>query len=196
MIALLPIPRLIAIVAGAYAAIMLVVALVSPRDGAFANMALAFSGVTALQILFLAWIYFGWRWLWSRFPSLGTMLFPDIGGEWEMTIDWRRGNQAGQVSARCVIRQNFVSLSMEVHSEGSDSQTLIALPRRDPESGRPTLYYVYVVNPKAIGTSATTRYDGAAILSFYPEEEGGTLRGNYWTSVKSLGHFKLNRRSG
>jgi hypothetical protein len=111
-----------------------------------------------------------------------------------MTIDWTRGPKTGQVTARCTIVQTFATLSMEVHSPGSDSQTLIAQPRRDPESGRATLYYVYVVSPRAIGSDATAKYDGAAILRFFPEEQGGTLRGNYWTSVDSCGHFTLLRR--
>lgn len=195
MISLLPLPRVIGVVASLYAAVLLIVALISPREGIGANLALAFSGVTALQLVMLGWIYIGWRWLWRRFPRLGTMLFPDISGEWAMTIDWIHQKKSGQLTARCTIVQTFVTLSMEVHSDGSDSQTLIAQPRRDPESGRATLYYVYVVNPKAIGSDAAAKYDGAAILRYFPEEEGGTLRGNYWTSVKSKGHFTLLRLS-
>jgi hypothetical protein len=82
---------------------------------------------------------------------------------------------------------------MEVRSVKSDSQTLMAQPKKDQESGRPILYYVYLVTPKALGARPNPPYYGAAILKF-SEVSGGELSGNYWTSQQTGGHFRLLRR--
>jgi SMODS-associating 2TM, beta-strand rich effector domain len=86
------------------------------------------------------------------------------------------------------------SVSMEVRSPKSDSQTLMAQPKKDPESGRPLLYYVYLVTPKAVGVNPSLPYHGAAILKF-SETGGGELSGNYWTTQQTGGHFQLLRRT-
>ena len=194
MIGLLPIARVIAFVAVVYAAVIVGVVMMRQEAGFLANFSLALSGATILQLTLLAWIYFGWRGLWSRIPWLGRALFPDIDGEWTMVIHWQGPGRSGQLEALAVIKQTFVTLSMEVHSAGSDSITLIAQPRRDPESSRPILYYVYQVSPKAIGSDAIGPYNGAAILRYHGEGEE-QLRGNYWTSQKTTGHFVLTRRT-
>jgi hypothetical protein len=50
------------------------------------------------------------------------------------------------------VKQNFLK------SSKSDSQTLMAQPKKDPESGRPLLYYVYLV------TEGSGRKSGPAIF--------------------------------
>ncbi len=80
---------------------------------------------------------------------------------------------------------------MEVQSRGSDSHTLLAQLGRE-KSGSPVLHYLYEVDPKAIGSDAEGPYKGAAILRFYSDSE--SLRGNYWTSQLTKGHFELRRK--
>ena len=71
--------------------------------------------------------------MWRCVPALNRVLFPDIGGGWEMEIHWHREGHVGVVNAQAIVRQNFLRLSMEVTSPNSDSQTLIALPKKDSE---------------------------------------------------------------
>jgi len=109
-----------------------------------------------------------------------------------MEIHWHGKGQAGKVDAEATVRQDFLRISMEVCSPKSDSQTLIAQPRKDPESGRPLLYYVYLVTPKSVSAEAGPPYHGAAILKF-SDANGGQLSGNYWTNQQTAGHFVLSR---
>ncbi|KFN48494.1 hypothetical protein N790_01360 [Arenimonas malthae CC-JY-1] len=141
--------------------------------------------------------YFLWRKLWARYPILSTALFPDLNGDWRMAIQWSgvddKGIPAqGTVQATASIKQTLLHLSMEVESHDSDSETLIAKPRKDPESGRPMIYYLYRVIPRKTTAKVASPYEGAAILRF-DAGPGPRLRGNYFTSRMRHGHFTLER---
>lgn len=198
MIYLLPIGLVIRLIAVVYAAVIALAVALSWKLGdqshtVWLGISFAFSGATVLQFALGAWIYLGWRQLWKWFPVLNCVLFPDIGGEWLIEIHWFREGQNGVVHAEATVVQDFVRISMEVKSEKSDSQTLIAQPKKDPELGRPILYYVYLVTPKAVGVQPSQPYHGAAILKF-SQAGGGELSGNYWTTKQTGGHFRLLRR--
>jgi hypothetical protein len=200
MIGLLPIGRVIALTSVVYAIFVALAVACSWRFGAHSQTILgsvgfAFAGATALQLGLMGWFYFGWRQLWRWMPIMNRILFPDIGGEWRIEIHWHRYGQDGVVDAEATIRQDFLKVSMEVRSPNSDSQTLMAQPKKDPESGRPLLYYVYLVNPKKAGADSGRPYYGAAILKF-SEAGGGNLSGNYWTTQESVGQFRLLHRKG
>ncbi len=200
MIGLVPIGRFIALVAVLYAVLIsgFVAAAVEFGDDSWSiwiNFTYIFSGATLLQILLALSFCYGWRHLWRWFPTLNHLLYPDLGGEWDIRIHWQSSTDDGTIDARAVVRQNFLQVSMEVLSENSDSKTLIAQPRKDPESGTPFLYYVYQVNPKFIGPEHNEPYFGAAILKYSQVEEGGNLSGNYWTTRATRGHFNLRRQT-
>ncbi len=155
MIGLLPIGRVVAFISVVYASLIAVVVALSWKFAdsptIWGSIGIAFSGATPIQVILIGWFYFGWRHLWRRIPKLNHLLFPDIGGEWKIEIYWQRQDEAGVVDAEATVRQDFLRASMEVRSLNSDSQTLIAQPKKDPESERPILYYVYLVTPKALG---------------------------------------------
>lgn len=108
-----------------------------------------------------------------------------------MSISWQRGEKSGEVDATAIIRSAPGGISMEVQSKDSDSHTLFAHYGRH-RSGGPTLHYMYQVDPKFLSVDNDGVYNGAAILRF--DEFGDELRGNYWTSQLSKGHFTLRRR--
>ena len=109
-----------------------------------------------------------------------------------MRIHWQKADNNGVVRANALIKQDLLRISMEVSSEDSDSETLMAYPKKDPESGRPVLYYVYRVVPKNIKADAGASYEGAAILKL--SNLGlNKLSGNYFTSRRSMGYFELTR---
>ncbi|WP_208509608.1 hypothetical protein [Variovorax paradoxus] len=150
------------------------------------------SGALALDLILLTAVHFMWKWIWAKFPKLNALLFPDLNGRWRMEIHWVGTESSGTVSATATIRQDFLRLSIEVASMGSDSETLLVVPKKDPESGRPLLYYIYRVVPKKISNQAGSSYEGAAILKF-ESEQTNCLRGNYFTSRKTDGYFVLQR---
>ncbi|WP_321853400.1 Cap15 family cyclic dinucleotide receptor domain-containing protein [Paraburkholderia tropica] len=196
MITLIPLPRIIVMIAVGYATI--VAALVAFSWGILAHPSLlgslkiATTLGTVLNALLIIMISAAWRKVWQRFPKLNMWLFPDLNGSWAMTIHWQGPDKEGEVNALAVIKQDFIRMSMEVTSDRSESETLMAHPKKDPESGRPLLYYVYRVVPKMIDGESTHSYEGAAILKF-SDNGAGQLSGNYFTSQKTKGRFSLTR---
>jgi hypothetical protein len=188
--------RVVSIIAVGYSLLVVLVLLlhkaIASEIATWSAIRIAMAGALALDLILLAAVHFIWRWLWAKFPVLNTFLFPDLNGRWRMTIHWIGPEAEGVVSATAIIRQNFLHISMEVTSDGSDSETLMAKPKKDPESGRPLLYYVYRVVPKQINAGAGSSYEGAAILKF-ESEQSNCLSGNYFTSRKTVGHFVLQR---
>ncbi|WP_368879151.1 hypothetical protein [Proteus terrae] len=82
---------------------------------------------------------------------------------------------------------------MDVEADDSDSQTLIAKPKKDAETGRPALYYIFLAIPKhKADSSAQDPYRGTAILKLNLNGKK-VLNGNYFTSRKTVGHYELTR---
>jgi hypothetical protein len=196
VISILPITRLVGIVAVSYATCTaIIVGLIwrySEEPTFWSSAGIAVSGATALNLFLLLIIYVGWKWLWSWFPMLDTLVFPNINGSWRMLIHWQKADGNGIIRANAIIKQDLLRISMEVSSRDSDSETLIAYPRRDPESGRPILYYVYRVIPKNINPNTGPSYEGAAILKV-SNSGMNELSGNYFTSRQTNGYFHLTR---
>jgi SMODS-associating 2TM, beta-strand rich effector domain len=196
MITILPFVRMTAAIAVCYGVCVAVLVAVMWDFGDAATLGssvrIALAGATVLNLLLLFLVYIGWKSIWSTFPALNRWVFPDLNGEWKMTIHWQNAEASGVAFARAHIKQDLLRISMEVFSRDSDSETLIAQPKRDPESGRPILYYVYRVVPKNIKLGTGGSYEGSAILKL-SDTGHDRLGGNYFTSRQTLGHFELVR---
>ena len=127
-------------------------------------------------------------------PSSNSGLagFPDLDGDWDMAIHWVRDGKRSVLVADANIRHDGGAISMDVRSSGSDSHTILVRPGRD-KAGEPLLYYMDQVEPQSAGVEEMEPYQGAAILHAYAD--GMELSGNYWTTRRSSGLFKLTRRS-
>jgi SMODS-associating 2TM, beta-strand rich effector domain len=123
---------------------------------------------------------------------LNAAVFPDLNGHWDMRIEWNQGKKSGVKEATAIIRQDFLKISMEVHSDDSDSETHLAQPKKHPESGTPTLYYLYRVTPKQTAGEVYPPYNGSATLKLSFIDQG-SLQGNYFTDAGSQGHFLLTK---
>ena len=150
-------------------------------------------GAVLLELVLFVLSSFLWRIIWNRFPVLNDWFFPDLNGMWDMDITYLWDGAEGTKKAVANIKQSLFSVSMEVHSESSDSETLVVKTIKDASSARPVLYYFYRIIPKGLKDSAGSGYEGASILKLYGHE-GNVLRGKYFTSRKSQGHFSLTRR--
>jgi len=197
MISLIPIHRIVVTVAVIYALMVSVVLYIYwhyvDAPTLIASIKFALAGATALNATLLGIIFFAWKSIWKKFPILNTLIFPNLNGLWGMKIHWVGNDASGIVHANATIKQSLVGISMEVDSTSSDSETLLAHPKKDSASGRPLLYYVYRVVPKQIDVDAGATYEGAAILKF-DAMENGSLKGNYFTSRQTKGYFTLERK--
>jgi len=221
MLSLLPIPRLLALVAISYAALIAIAALLvqylsgdpmPPR----LMLSWAISGGATLQILLTLFFRIAWRWLWRLCPKLNDWLFPDLNGTWTMRIEWhgapeepaketmsRRRNvdappskpRSGVVLSTATIVQDWLGISIEVKSPDSTSQTLSIAARKDPESKRFNLSYLFRVEPRGRPAPQGLPYRGAAILRHERDSEGTLLKGKYWTERHTVGEYELRREA-
>ncbi|MFB9122508.1 hypothetical protein E2553_38285 [Paraburkholderia dipogonis] len=198
MISLVPLNRLLVAVAVIYAATVCIISgliwMHSDEASLLTGWRVALGGATLLNILLVTLLRFAWKPIWQRVAILNKVLFPNLNGTWNMEIHWHNPvqGQQGVVKAKAVIKQTLTSMSMEVVSPGSDSETLIAHPKKDPESGRPQLFYVYRVVPKNKNLNSENEYRGSALLKFSDAGQG-ELSGNYFTDRLTKGHFSLTR---
>ena len=89
--------------------------------------------------------------------------------------------------------QSLTSLSINLVSSLSDSNTLAVVAKKEPDSGRPMLYYTYHNEPQPSAAGNQMPHKGTAILklSFDNDSE---LKGNYFTDRGTQGQFILRRR--
>lgn len=195
MITLLPIGRIITFIAVAYSVVtgLILRAVYDGQTGFLTAISIASGGSAALHLLLLGMFHVGWQWVWEKCPALNRLLFPNLNGTWMMVVHWEWEDKKGTSRAKATIKQNFLKMGMDVEAEDSDSQTLLAKPKRNPETGRAELYYVFLTTPKHKSDSVPQApYKGAAILRL-GLEGNGHLQGNYFTSRKTLGHYELTR---
>ena len=191
MITLIPLQKVLTSIIIIYVVTILTVATFFGITG-YGSILLTVRGAFVLELVLLIFVGFWWRLLWIKFPILNKWVFPDLNGEWKVDIHWNRGNDKGFKTASAHIRQDFFRLSMELISDKSESEALMVKPKKDPESKRPMLYYIYR-NESAQGIEAPEPpHKGAAILKLDLNDQN-ILKGNYFTDRATKGHFKLQR---
>ena len=173
-----------------YAAIWIILSSVYSIDDPF----VVFRTAGIIELFFLILGGWGWRKLWCWIPYLNRWFFPDLNGQWKAKIDWVRDGKFGHADAQVFIKQSFFKIAIEVISPNSDSETLAVIAKRDTESGRPMLHYIYMVTPKQISPAASSAYHGAALLKV-DLAKNNLLSGNYFTNRASSGHFLFERFS-
>lgn len=200
MIGVLPITRIIGIVAVCYAALVALLAAVawswsSTDPNAWALVRWALKGATALQLVLLLAVHWAWRAIWRLVPKLNEWVFPDLNGNWHIEIDWHGpiGKGSGTLAGTAIIKINLLKISMDVVTPRSVSHTLAVVAQKDPESGRPRLAYVFRVNPQGVPGPDGIPYRGAAILDHYGTGTSEVLRGKYWTERQTVGEYVLRR---
>ncbi|MEJ1337134.1 MAG: hypothetical protein RNU03_13715 [Candidatus Sedimenticola sp. (ex Thyasira tokunagai)] len=191
MITILPLQKVLSAVAVVYALALILVILALELKGINSILA-AFKGAFILELFIIVFVVFWWRKLWSRYPALNQWVYPDLNGEWIASIHWNRGKQRGTKTAKAHIKQNLFRLNIELVSDESESETLMVIPKKDSESSRPMLYYIYRNESKQGSYKPLPPHNGAAILKL-DHNDLNVLKGNYFTDRATNGHFELQR---
>lgn len=192
MFQLLPKTKVISTIAGVYALLVVSLFILFGAFGAPLRPWLALSGAAVIDVALIAFVYAGWRPLWGVVPSLNRWLYPDLNGRWCATIDWVKDEEAGRASGTVHITQDFFKMSIEMDAERSESNTVALCVRKDPESGRPLLHYIYEVREKYTEPGQNKVYRGAASLQL-DAQSLDELAGNYFTSRGTGGRFHFAR---
>lgn len=141
-----------------------------------------------------------WRRLWRRYPVLGKLIFPDLQGTWEGTIQtsWKNpdtGLVPGPIATIVWIRQDLLSISVRQQTKESPSWSTRMVPAADRASGRYQLWYSYDNKPHANVSSSSPDHEGVCTLENDPTLNPSFLKGQYYTSRKTTGNISLTRRS-
>jgi len=192
MFSLLPMTKVISMIAGLYAILAFVVAFGMERLDIQVSLFRVFSGAAVVDLGLLFFVYVGWRWVWVKVPNLNRWLYPDLNGMWDASIDWVKDDQTGRASGRVFIKQNFFTISIEMDADRSESRTIALSVKRDPESARPLLHYIYEVREKYTSPGQNKVYQGAASL-LVDVVSNDRLGGNYFTSRGTGGRFEFLR---
>jgi hypothetical protein len=88
MFSLLPVTKVISLIAGSYAILAILVTLGMERLGMPVSPFRVFSGAAIVDLGLLFFVYVGWRWLWVKVPNLNRWFYPDLNGMWDASIDW------------------------------------------------------------------------------------------------------------
>ncbi|WP_200847294.1 hypothetical protein, partial [Microbacterium sp. 18062] len=156
--------KVISMLAGLYALLAFLVALGMERLGIEVSFLRVFSGAVVIDLGLLFFVYVGWRWIWEKVPRLNQWLYPDLNGTWAASIDWVKDGKTGRALGTVSIKQNFFTLSIEMDAPRSESRTIALSVKKDPESARPLLHYIYEVREKYQSPGQNMVYQGAASL--------------------------------
>ena len=193
MISLIPIQKIFTAIAILYAVAITAIVAIFELTG-FSSVSVAFRGAFVLELLILLFVVFGWRKLWSKYPALNEWIYPDLNGRWDVSIHWNWGEKNGTKTAVAHIKQDFFRLSMELVSDESESETLMEKPKKDSESSRPLIYYIYRNESAQGAANVRPPHKGAAILKI-DHNDRNLLKGNYFTDQATNGHFEMRREN-
>ena len=191
MISLYSIPKFIALFSALYA--MIIVILFS-----FFNVTMSVFNVikyTALfELIIMLILIFAWRYIWKIIPIFNNWIFPDINGKWNVEIHWKK-NINGKIDTGIkegvvYIKQNFLTLSMELFTDESESETLVIQPKKNTASGRLMFNYIYRNIPKNNVSEELKPHIGTAMLKISPDNNL-ILEGNYFTDRNTQGVLKF-----
>lgn len=89
MISLIPIGRVITLIAVAYAVVScLILGAVYDESTSFLSaVSIGASGSAVLNGLLAILFYYGWERIWGKYPILNRLLFPNLNGTWDMGHD-------------------------------------------------------------------------------------------------------------
>lgn len=192
MISLYSIPKFIALFSGLYAGT--IVFLFSVLNIKISVLSvIKYTAIFELIVILV--LMFAWKWIWNIFPVLNNWIFPNINGTWDVEIHWNWTQQDGAIKSgikegKVFIKQNFLTLSMELFTDESESEILVIQPKKNTESSRLNFHYIYRNTPKNNGSNKLPPHIGTAILKISPHTNT-ILEGNYFTDRNTQGVLKF-----
>lgn len=126
------------------------------------------------------------------------LIFPYIEGEWAVFINsnWQKvkemsspGGKEGQApapkTARATIKSRLltITLMLETDDKYSESETIIAIPKKNKSSGNIRLHYIYHNETRNPEETDCSRHYGASYLDIKAQNTiPQRLEGVYWTN--------------
>ncbi|GBG06196.1 hypothetical protein PAT3040_00709 [Paenibacillus agaridevorans] len=169
-------------------------------DVTFMNVFKSISTATLITFIF-HFVFKKWIWQYQWIPLLNPLivLVPNLHGTWEGTLrsNWTNPETGKAVEPKKLvvfIRQTFVTISVEIHTDEMISKSYLAGFRTDLDTQTHELCYTYTSKASANTVSFNPWHDGTAKLEIH---QNSTLRlkGDYWTLRETTGTIEIQRVS-
>jgi hypothetical protein len=139
------------------------------------------------------------KWLWKfKFFRPLIVKVPNLNGVWEGNLKsyWKDSNNESipPIEIEAFIRQDFDSISIEMHTDKMISNSYIANIITDKNTGTQELVYNYTSKSKIDNRETNPWHEGTTKL-FIHSRKKIKLEGEYWTFRKTTGKIKLKRVS-
>ncbi|WP_310564211.1 hypothetical protein [Hydrogenophaga sp.] len=146
---------------------------------------------TALSISALAFGFFS-RMTWTS-PKLAKWLGrPIVHGLWfgnlDSNYDDKKGAPPPQIEIAFVIRQTYLTLSIESFTKNQDGESKVEALLQNSKTEATRIGYIYELSKLYQGKSSKT--SGAGELKLH--EAGKRLKGHYWTNSPTQGLIELD----
>lgn len=121
-----------------------------------------------------------WLWSWRGFRKIGLIDFPDLRGRWTGELHSSFHEMKIPIAAALEIKQTATSIVVNLYTEQSQSTSIVATFKTDPD-GVDGLHYIYENKPAPASQEQNMhRHDGHAHLRYFPDIR--KLQGGYFTS--------------
>jgi hypothetical protein len=161
-----------------------------------------FTGIIVFVVgtVCLAAFNWAWRWIWKKVPVLEKIIFPDLNGTWDCSIqtnwkDPKTNVSPGPIDATVWIRQSLLTITVRQQTKESPSWSTRMFPYADVASDRYLLWFSYDNRPHANVASLSPDHEGVCWLEMSLNLDRNQLRGQYYTSRSTSGNMQLKRIS-
>ena len=169
--------------------------------------------VTTVLLIVISTTSF-WRLFWFFIKPLNWWVFPDLNGDWEVSLhsnvgeiaqknpDLKKQNPKSNVSGVITIKQSLLkTVTIFRSNDGySDSETTFVNLIHTPNSSRFKLAYVYENNTPQPHSSDEQRHFGAAEVEIRWDDGDLVAEGLYWTNrrwsegLNTAGKISMKRK--
>lgn len=142
-------------------------------------------------VTFICTLFVTHTWKWKVFQGW-LVPFPCLSGMWRGEIKSTYNSEMNSIPVNVTIRHSFFNIQIKIKTGESSSISICGSFDIDEERGLKQLIYSYQNNPKATIREKSEIHYGTTRLEI--SDNAKTLEGEYWTTRKTTGDVKIEKK--
>ena len=142
-------------------------------------------------VTFICTLFVTNAWKWKVFQGW-LVPFPCLSGMWRGEIKSTYNSEMNSIPVNVTIRHSFFNIQIKIKTGESSSISICGSFDIDEERGLKQLIYSYQNNPKATIREKSEIHYGTTRLEI--SDNAKTLEGEYWTTRKTTGDVKIEKK--
>ncbi len=142
-------------------------------------------------VTFICTLFVTHAWKWKVFQGW-LVPFPCLSGMWRGEIKSTYNSEMNSIPVNVTIRHSFFNIQIKIKTGESSSISICGSFDIDEERGLKQLIYSYQNNPKATIREKSEIHYGTTRLEI--SDNAKTLEGEYWTTRKTTGDVKIEKK--